>query len=107
MGVSGRGKWELRVSRVWPGFGRSEKGTGLFESAECTTIWVIPPTYCIPSAVVPFAGLVSDLPIFEIDGDTKSALRFAEPALFGVFALGVNPSNLASLAPCTSIPDHS
>lgn len=52
-------------------------------------------TYFSPSVVVPFAGLISDLPIFEIDGDPKSALRFAEPlALFGVFALGVNPSNL-------------
>ena len=58
-----------------------------------------------PSTVVPFAGLISDLsdlPIFEIDGDPKSALRFVELALFGVFVLGVNPSNLTSLAPIAS-----
>lgn len=48
-------------------------------------------TYC---KLTGFESIFSDFPIFEIEGDTKSALRFAEPLLFGVFALGVNPSNL-------------
>lgn len=52
-------------------------------------------TYCNPSApLAGFESIFSDFPIFEIEGVTKSALRFAEPLLFGVFALGVNPSNL-------------
>lgn len=48
-------------------------------------------TYCNPSAAFPFTGVTPDFPIFEIDGDPKSALRFA---LFGVFVVGANPSNL-------------
>lgn len=93
--VSGSDKWGLMVSRVWPGFGRSEKETGLHAISSSQFRELIPITYCNPST--PFTGfesVFSDFPIFEIEGDTKSALRFAEPLLFGVFALGVNPSNL-------------
>lgn len=75
---------------------RKGDGSTVVSPSSITVIYLV--AYCIPFAVFPFTGVTSDFPIFDVEGDAKSALRFA---LLGVLVFGVNPSNLSQLVHLT------